>query len=99
VSLLKIRVPCAVDTPAFLPVVFVVPIPILVALKNVLPTLIPPENVETPEALPAMVPLTFRFPETTAFPVALKLLTVVTPERTTPVSLNVTVLNPLRFCI
>jgi hypothetical protein len=98
---LKIKVPCAVETPAFLPVVFVVPIPILVGLKNVSPTLIPPENVETPEALtvPLMVPLTFRFPETTAFSVALKVLTVVIPERTTPVSLNVTVLNPLRFCI
>jgi hypothetical protein len=79
--------------------VFVVPIPILVALKNVSPTLIPPENVDIPEALPVMVPLTVKFPETTVFPVALKIPTVVIPERTTPVSLNVTVLNPLRFCI
>jgi hypothetical protein len=70
----------------------VVPIPILVALKNVSPTLIPPENVETPEVFTVPV----KFP---VILVALKIPTVVTPERTTPVSLNVTVLNPLRFCI
>jgi hypothetical protein len=59
VSLLNIRVPCAVDTPVFLPVVSVVPIPILVGLMKLLPTLMPPENVETPVAftLPVKFPL------------------------------------------
>ena len=39
-SLLKIKVPCAVDTPAFLPVVEVVPNPTPTLLINLSPTVI-----------------------------------------------------------
>jgi hypothetical protein len=68
VSLLKIKVPCAVDTPAFLPVVFVFPILILVGLIKALPTVKPVVRVKSEpvaasvkllavDAIPITVPL------------------------------------------
>jgi hypothetical protein len=94
---LYIIVPTAVPTPALRPVVVVAPRPTPEELINLSPTVIlvvDIEPVKVPVTLPVTLPV--KFP---VILVALKIPTVVIPERTTPVSLNVTVLNPLRFCI